>query len=143
MQKGIVNIVGPALVANLQPLSRRRNVASLSIFDGHYNGHSSKELASPVPSTKIHSRVTSHSIKSHPFFATVPKCSQNSYSSSFFPRVSGLRNSHPSSCFPELHNLQSFNVFQALSCSINFILSLPAISNSNSGCFQPYWKQKY
>ncbi len=108
VQKRIVNIVGPALAANLQPLSHRRNVASLSLFYKYYNGHCSKELASLVPSTKIHSRVTRHSIKCHPFSVTVPKCSKNAYSSSFFPRTSALWNSLPSSCFPDSYNLQSF-----------------------------------
>ena len=108
VQRRIVNIVGPALAANLQPLSHRRNVASLSLFYKYYNGRCSKELASLVPSTKIYSRSTRLSIKSHPFTVTVPKCSKNSYLSSFFPRTSILWNSLPSSCFPESYNLQSF-----------------------------------
>ncbi|XP_065679855.1 uncharacterized protein LOC136094163 [Hydra vulgaris] len=58
VQKHIVNIVGPALAANLQPLPHRRNVASLSLFYKHYNRHYSKELASLMLSTKIHSCVT-------------------------------------------------------------------------------------
>ncbi|XP_065675474.1 uncharacterized protein LOC136091694 [Hydra vulgaris] len=49
-----------------------RNVASLSLFYKNYNGHCSKEQASLVPSTKIYSRDTRHSIKSHPFSVTVP-----------------------------------------------------------------------
>ncbi|XP_065639570.1 uncharacterized protein LOC136072315 [Hydra vulgaris] len=81
VQKRIVNIVGPILAANFQPLSFRRNVASLSLFYKYYNGHCSKELASLVPSTKIHSRLTRYSIKSHPFSVTIPKCSKTSYSS--------------------------------------------------------------
>ncbi|XP_065672225.1 uncharacterized protein LOC136090045 [Hydra vulgaris] len=109
MQKRIINIAGPVLAANLQPLSHRCNVASLSLFYKYYNGHYSKELASLVPSTKIHYRVNRHSNKCHPFSVTVPKCSKNSYSSSFFPRTSVLCNSLPSSCFPDLYNLQSFN----------------------------------
>jgi ribonucleases P/MRP protein subunit RPP40 len=118
VQRRIVNIVGPALAANLQPLSHRRNVASLSLFYKYYNGRCSKELASLVPSTKIHSRVTRHSIKSHPFTVTVPKCSKNSYLSSFFPRTSVLWNSLPSSCFPDSYNLQSFK------SSVNCYLAL-------------------
>ncbi|XP_065662730.1 uncharacterized protein LOC136085357 [Hydra vulgaris] len=106
MKKRIVNIVGPALAANLQPLSHRRNVASLSLFSKNYKGHSSKELASLLPSTKIHSRITRHSIKCHSFSVTVPKYSKNAYSSSYFPRTSALWNSLPSSCFPDSYNLQ-------------------------------------
>uniref|UniRef100_T2MEH7 Doublecortin domain-containing protein 1 n=1 Tax=Hydra vulgaris TaxID=6087 RepID=T2MEH7_HYDVU len=89
MQKRIVNIIGRALAANLQPLSHHCNVASLSLFYKYYNRHCSKELASLVPSTKIHSCVTHYSIKSHPT-VTVPKCYKNSYSSSFFPQTSVL-----------------------------------------------------
>ncbi|XP_065662647.1 uncharacterized protein LOC136085284 [Hydra vulgaris] len=73
VKKSMVNIVGPALAANLQPLSQRRNVASLSLFYKYYNGHCSKELASLVQSTKVHSRVTCHSINSHSITVTVPK----------------------------------------------------------------------
>ena len=108
VQKRILNLVGPALAANLQPLSHRRDVASLSLFYKYYNGHCSKELASLVPSTKIHSRVTRHSIKSHPFSVTVPKCSKNFHSfleHQFF----GICFFHLAlSCFPDSYNLQSF-----------------------------------
>ncbi|XP_065650360.1 uncharacterized protein LOC136078515 [Hydra vulgaris] len=38
VQKRIVNIVGPALAANLQLLLHRGNVASLSLFYKYYNG---------------------------------------------------------------------------------------------------------
>ncbi|XP_065675456.1 uncharacterized protein LOC136091676 [Hydra vulgaris] len=87
MQKRIVSIVGPALATNLKPLSHGLNVASFFLFYKYYNDHCSKELASLVPSTKIHFLVTRHSIKSYPFTVTVPKCSKNSYFSSFFPRI--------------------------------------------------------
>ncbi|XP_065645759.1 uncharacterized protein LOC136076213 [Hydra vulgaris] len=108
MQKRFVNIVRPALTANLQPLSHCRNVASLSLFYKYYNGYCSNELASLVPSTKFHFRVTRHLIKSHPFTATVPKCSKSSYSSSFFLRTSVLWKWLSLSCFTDSYNLQSF-----------------------------------
>ncbi|XP_065668128.1 uncharacterized protein LOC136088359 [Hydra vulgaris] len=41
VQKRTINIVGPALAANLQPLSHRRNVASLSLFYKYYHDHCS------------------------------------------------------------------------------------------------------
>ncbi|XP_065682397.1 uncharacterized protein LOC136095585 [Hydra vulgaris] len=107
MQKRIVNIVGLALAANLQPLPYRRNVASLSLLYKCYNGHYSKELASLVQSAKIHYSFTYHSIKPHPLTVTAPKCSKNSYSSSFFPRTLVLWNSIPSSYFPDSYNFQS------------------------------------
>ncbi|XP_065643010.1 uncharacterized protein LOC136074603 [Hydra vulgaris] len=117
VQKRIVNIVGPALVANLQPFSNYRNVASLFLFYKYVNEYCSKELASLVPTTKIYSRITRHSIKSHPFSVAVPKCSKNSYSeetnennsySSFFCRTSCFPRFFPSSCFPNSYNWQSF-----------------------------------
>ncbi|XP_065658826.1 uncharacterized protein LOC136083358 [Hydra vulgaris] len=120
VQKRIVNIVGPALAAILQPFSHRHNVASLSLFYKYFNGHCSKELASLVPFTKIHSRVTRHSIRCHPFSVTVPKCSKKFYSSSFFPRTSALWNSLHSSCLPDSFNLQSFKL------SVNRYLALKA-----------------
>ncbi|XP_065654682.1 uncharacterized protein LOC136081303 [Hydra vulgaris] len=108
VQKRIANIVGTALAANLHPSSYRCNVASLPYFYKYYNGHCPKELASLVPSTKIHFRVTRHSIKPHLFSVTVPISSKNAYSSTFFPRTLALWNSLPSFCFPDSFNLQSF-----------------------------------
>ncbi|XP_065681395.1 uncharacterized protein LOC136095097 [Hydra vulgaris] len=122
VQKCIVNIDGLALAAKLQPLSHRGNVSSLSLFYKYYNGHCSKELATLVPPTKIHSCVTRHLIKSHPFFVTVPKCSKNSYSSSYFPQTSVLWNLLPSSCFPDSYKLQSFKL------SVNHYLALQSSS---------------
>ncbi|XP_065658585.1 uncharacterized protein LOC136083104 [Hydra vulgaris] len=122
VQKRIVNVVGQALAAKLQQLSHRRNVASLSLFYKYYNGHCSKELVSLALSTEIHSRVTCHSVKSHPFSLTVPKCSKNPYSSSFFPQTSVLWKSLPSSCFPNSYKLQSFK------SSVNRYLALQSSS---------------
>ncbi|XP_065662627.1 uncharacterized protein LOC136085264 [Hydra vulgaris] len=108
VQKCTVNIVGPALAANIRPLSYRCNVASLSLFYKYYNGHCSKELVSLVRFTKVHSRVIRHSIKFHPFSVAVPKCFKNSCSSSFFLRASVPWSLLPSCCFPDSFNLQSF-----------------------------------
>ncbi|XP_065679767.1 uncharacterized protein LOC136094102 [Hydra vulgaris] len=122
VQKRIVNIVGPAFAADRQPVSHRRNVASLSLFSKYSDVHCSKELASLVPSSKVHSRATLLSIKSHPFTVTVPKCSKNSYLSNFFPRTSILWNLLPSSCFPDSCNLETFK------SSINRYLALQSLS---------------
>ncbi|XP_065665730.1 general transcription factor II-I repeat domain-containing protein 2A-like [Hydra vulgaris] len=102
----LVNIVGPAIAVNLQPLTHRRNVASLSLFYNYNNGHCCIELATLVSSTKVSYRVTHHSIKSHPFSVAASNCFKNSYLSSFFPRTSVLWNSLPSSCFPDSYNLR-------------------------------------
>ena len=41
--------VGPSLAASLEPLVRRRNVASLSLYYRYYFGRSSSELTQLVP----------------------------------------------------------------------------------------------
>ena len=45
LQKRICRTVGPSLVASLEPLADRRNVASLSLFCRYYFGKCSSELA--------------------------------------------------------------------------------------------------
>ena len=49
LTKQICRIVGPSLVASLQPLAHCRNVASLSLFYRYYSGRCSSELAQLVP----------------------------------------------------------------------------------------------
>ena len=44
LQKQIYRTVGPSLVASLEPLVHRRNVASLSLFCKHYFGRLCKSL---------------------------------------------------------------------------------------------------
>ena len=41
--------VGPSLATSVEPLTHRRNVASLSLFYRHYFGRCSSELAELVP----------------------------------------------------------------------------------------------
>ena len=53
VQKRIVNLVGSELSANLQPLSHRRDVASLSLFYKYYHGNCSSELADLVPPKRV------------------------------------------------------------------------------------------
>ena len=108
IQKRIANIVGPTLAATLQPLSHRRDVASLSLFYKYYHGRCSAELLSLVPPPKVAKRVTRLSANSHPFTVAVPTCKKSFYSSSFFPRTSVLWNSLPLSCFPDSYDLHSF-----------------------------------
>ena len=49
LQKRICRTVGPSLAASLEPLSHRRNVASLSLFYRYYFGRCSSELVQLVP----------------------------------------------------------------------------------------------
>ena len=48
VQRRIVNIIGPNLAVNLQPLSHRPNIASLSLFYKYFNGRCSSELSSQI-----------------------------------------------------------------------------------------------
>ena len=49
LQKRICRTVSPSLAASLEPLTHRRNVASLSLFYRYYFGRFSPELAELVP----------------------------------------------------------------------------------------------
>ena len=122
IQKRVVNIVGPTLAASLQPLSIRRDVASLSLFYKFYHGRCSSELLSLVPPPKVSQRVTRLSSQSHPFTVVVPSCRKSFYSRSFFPRTSSMWNSLPLSCFPADYDLHSFK------SRVNRFLSLNPVS---------------
>ena len=117
VQRRICNNIGPSLSAKLQPLSLRRDVASLCLFYKFYHGRCSNELKSLVPKNKAHSRLTRLSSNSHPFSVSVPFCHKRCYSRSFFPRTSNLWNSLPSSCFPSSYDLQSFK--SSVNCFLN------------------------
>ena len=117
LQRRIVNIVGPDLCSNLQSLSHRRNVASLSLFYKYFHGCCSDELKSLTPALKSFKRVTRFSASAHPFTLQLPSCNKHFYSTSFFPHTSDLWNSLPSSCFPPSYDLQIFK------CNVHHHLS--------------------
>ena len=117
IQNRVCNMVGPQLSLKLQPLSHRRDVASLSLFYKYFHGHCSEELASLVPPRKIFTRHTRQAARAHEFTVEEPFISKNFRRSSFFPRTSHLWNSLPSECFPPTYDLQSFK------CSVNRYLS--------------------
>ena len=117
IQNRVSNMIGPQLSLKLQPLSHRRDVASLSLFYKYFHGHCSEELASLVPPRKIFTRHTRQAARAHEFTVEEPFVSKNFRRSSFFPRTSHLWNSLPSECFPPTYNLQSFK------CSVNRYLS--------------------
>ena len=113
IQNRVSNMIGPQLSLKLQPLSHRRDVASLSLFYKYFHGHCSEELASLVPSRKIFTCKTRLAAKAHEFTVEEPLISKNFRRSSFFPRTSRIWNSLSSDCFPPSYNLQSFK------CSVN------------------------
>ena len=108
IQNRVCNMIGPHLSMKLQPLSHRRNVASLSLFYKYFHGHCSTELESLVPSRKVFPCDTRLAARAHPFTVEEPLITKDYRRASFFPRTSGLWNSLPSECFPNTYDLQSF-----------------------------------
>ena len=95
LQKQICRIVGPSLAASLEPLTHRRNVASLSLFYRYCFGRCSSELAQLVPLPFSRRRSTHYSDRLHGFSVTIPRSYKDAYINSFFPRMAKLWNSLP------------------------------------------------
>ena len=74
LQKRICRILGPSLVASLEPLAHRRNVASLSLFYRYYFGRCSSELAQLVPLLFSRGRSTRYSDRLDDFSLTISRC---------------------------------------------------------------------
>ena len=66
VQSRLRYLVGDSLFSSLQPLSHRRNVASLSLLYRYYNGKCSKELQEIVPPRKTFVRNTRFASNAHP-----------------------------------------------------------------------------
>ena len=108
VQRRLRYLVGDSLFSSLQPLSHRRNVASLSLLYRYYNGKCSKELHEMVPPKRTFVRNTRFSSNVHPHFLEVETAHQNFHMQSFFPRTATLWNSLPAHCFPDRYDLFSF-----------------------------------
>ena len=108
LQKRICRIAGPSLAASLEPLSDRRNVASLSLFYRYYFDRCSSELAQLVPLSFSRGRSTRYSDRLHDFSVTIPRCYKDVYVNNFFPRTAKLWNSLPIECFPLTYDLGGF-----------------------------------
>ena len=108
VQSRLRYLVGDSLFSSLQPLSHRRNVASLSLLYRYYNGKCSNELHEMVPPRRTFVRNTRFSSNAHPHFLEIETSHQNFHMQSFFPRTATLWNSLPADCFPESYNLVSF-----------------------------------
>ena len=96
------------LLASLEPLAHRRNVASLSLFYRYYFGRCSSELAQLVPLPYSRGRSTRYSDRLHDFSVTIPRCYKDVYVNSFIPRTARLWNSLPIECFPLTYDLSGF-----------------------------------
>ena len=70
LQKRICRTIDPSLAASLEPLTRHRNLASLSLFFRYYFGRCSSELAQLVPLPFSQGRSTCYSDRMHDFSNT-------------------------------------------------------------------------
>ena len=99
LSKRISRTVDHSLAASLEPLSHRRNVASLSLFYRYYFGRCSSELAELVPLFYSRDRSTCYSDRLYGFSVITPRCYKDVYVNSFFPRTATLWNSMPKNAF--------------------------------------------
>ena len=108
LQKRICKIVGPSLAASLEPLTHRRNVASLSLFYRYYFGRCSSELAQLVPLPFSRGRSTRYSDRLHDFSVTILTCYKDVYVNSFFPHTAKFWSSLTIECSPLTYDLSGF-----------------------------------
>ena len=106
--KWICRTVGPSLVASLEPLVHRWNVASLILFYRYYFGRCSSEVAQLVPLSFSWERSTHYCDRLHDFSVTIPRCYKNVYINSFFLQTARPWNSLPIGCFPLTYDLSGF-----------------------------------
>ena len=92
----------------LQPLSHRRNVASLALFYRYFHVNCSSDLAKCVPPLFPRPRCTRLASSSHPYSVHLSNARVNLYSQSFFPFFGKLWNSLPASIFPPAYDLNCF-----------------------------------
>ena len=109
LQKWICRTVGPSFPASLEPLAHHQNGASLSLLYRYYFGRWSSELAQLVQLPFSWGRSTRYSDRLYDFSVTIPRCCNNVYVISFFPRTTRLWNSFPIECFLLTYNLKGFN----------------------------------
>ena len=98
----------PDLTLNLDSLALRRKVASLSLFYRYYHGRCSSELAACVPPPLGRPRATRQANTSHERSVALTNPRIGRYGDCFFPSVSRLWNSLPSTVFPDVYNLSLF-----------------------------------
>ena len=110
VQRRLYNLLGENLFSKLQPLSHRRDVASLSLFYRYFHGHCSEDLASLMPRrySTFNSSIQTHRSVRNNWAVYLPRRNTSTYSNSFIPRTATLWNSIPDSCFPSNYNLDLF-----------------------------------
>ena len=108
VERRVKNLVGQVLGEQLQPLSVRRDVASLSLFYRYYFGRCSPSLSDCVPQPKSYSRSTRAASSSSMFQVECERSRTVSRSRSFFVRTSQMWNRLPQCVFPEKYDISSF-----------------------------------
>ena len=103
--KPICRTVGPLLVAFLEPLAHRRNVASISLFYRYYFDRCSSGLV-PLPFSSV--RSTRYSDRLYDFSVAIPICYKDVYLNSFFSHTARPWNSLPVQYFCLNYNLNGF-----------------------------------
>ena len=108
VQHRMKKLVGSTLYDTLQPLSQRRDVASLSLFYRYFFGRCSDSLHSSMFPNFVASRSTRRVNSLHSLCVQVPRSRTVSRSSDFFVRTANQWNSLPSLCFPDRYDLSAF-----------------------------------
>ena len=107
-RKAIRLVDDDTLTHNLQSLSHRRAVGSLSLFYRYYFGLCSSELCKIVPNPLTFRRRTRLASNKNPYLVSIDRCRTSSHASSFIPHTAVLWNKLPLTVFPLSHNLQQF-----------------------------------
>ena len=92
----------------LQPLSHRRNVASLALFYRYFHANCSSDLANCVPPLLPRPYCTRLASSSQPYSVHLSNARVNQYFQSFIPFSGKLWNSLPASVFPPAYDLNCF-----------------------------------
>ena len=109
-------IDSPMLSSSLDPLSLRRDVASLALFYRYFHQHCSSELAGCMPPPLRRPRNTRQAASSHKYCVEIPSSRLARVNACFFPSTSRLWNALPEHVFPDSYDLSSFKrqVYQHL-----------------------------
>ena len=121
VQKRVVCLVGSGLSSDLQALSRRRDVASLSLFFNYYYEICSSELAGLVPPKRVTVRSTRFSEQMHRHTVNSVMCRTKFYQSSFFLRTAALWNPSLMNAFPQITISQHSRGVLTSSCCQSYL----------------------
>ena len=126
LQKRICRIVALSLATSREPLTYRRNVASLSLFYRYYFVRCLSELTQLVPLPFSRRSATRFSEWLHDVTRMLQGCYKGVYVNSFFPRTARLWNSLHIKCFPLTYDLNCFKsrVNKHRSFGRNFLYAL-------------------